>query len=93
MIGLGQQYRTNTRLTKKYKSADRAERNHIIGETTNAFDWAKTATPAQKNAQMEAVKKAEVYDVTANQYLYDQAFPNDPETPALIPPPSVLAPA
>jgi hypothetical protein len=42
---------------------------------------------------MEVVKKAEVYDVTANQYLYDQAFPNDPDTPALIPPPSVLAPA
>ncbi|MBT3536912.1 MAG: hypothetical protein HN478_23735 [Rhodospirillaceae bacterium] len=34
---------------------------------------------------MEAVKKAEVCDVTANQYLYDQAFPNDPDTPAFIP--------
>jgi hypothetical protein len=85
LAGLGQSYGTNTRLTKKYNSAPRAERNRIIGETTNAFDWAKTATPAQKNDQMEAVKKAEVYDVTANQYLYDQAFPNDPETPAFIP--------
>ncbi|MBT5896574.1 MAG: hypothetical protein HOH61_11785, partial [Rhodospirillaceae bacterium] len=85
LAGLGQSYGTNTRLTKKYNSAPRAERNRIIGETTNAFDWAKTATPAQKNAQMEAVKKAEVYDVTDNQYLYDQSFPNDPDTPAFIP--------
>ncbi|MBT4491189.1 MAG: hypothetical protein HOK30_14125 [Rhodospirillaceae bacterium] len=85
LAGLGQSYGTNTRLTKKYNSAERPERNRIKGEFTNAFDWAKAATPEQRNAQMEAVKKAEIYDVTDNQYLYDQTYPNDPQTPAFIP--------
>ncbi len=74
-------YGTDPRLAQRYNQSDEGERKRLRGEVQNGLAWAQTASPLQLADQLAAVKKAQSFDVTHNDFEWDRAYPYDKQNP------------